>query len=63
MYVPRMRIERVVDVSTLKSGSELFDDALLPAASSRFLESSGHHLLFAWDDTVRPVGFICGIEG
>jgi hypothetical protein len=58
-----MRSERVVDFGTLKSGSELLDDDLLPAASSRFLEGSGHHLLFAWDDTVRPVGFICGIEG
>jgi aminoglycoside 3-N-acetyltransferase I len=57
-----MRIEPVVDIATLERGSELFDDPPLPAASSQFLERQGHHLLFAWEGTDRPVGFISGVE-
>jgi len=60
--VVTMRIQRVVDADTLGRGSELFDDRPLPAASLRFLTSPGHHLLFAWDDTDHPVGFISGVE-
>ena len=52
----------MVDIDTLERGSELFDDPPLPAASSQFLERSGHHLLFAWEGTDRPAGFISGVE-
>jgi aminoglycoside 3-N-acetyltransferase I len=57
-----MRIEPVTDVDTLERGAELFDNRPLPMSSYRFLASSGHHLLFAWDETDHPVGFISGVE-
>jgi ribosomal protein S18 acetylase RimI-like enzyme len=61
-YRVSVRIERVVDADSLERGSALFDDRPLPEASLRFLTSPGHHLLFAWDDTGYPVGFISGVE-
>jgi ribosomal protein S18 acetylase RimI-like enzyme len=61
-YRVSVRIERVVDADTLERGSALFDDRPLPEASLRCLTSPGHHLLFAWDDTGYPVGFISGVE-
>ncbi len=52
----------MADIETLLSGAELFDDRPQAAAASRFLDSPDHHLLFAWDDTDQPVGFISGVE-
>jgi ribosomal protein S18 acetylase RimI-like enzyme len=57
-----MRIERVVDVDTLGRGSDLFDDPPATGTSLGFLASPGHYLLFAWDDSNQPVGFISGVE-
>jgi aminoglycoside 3-N-acetyltransferase I len=57
-----MRIERVVDADTLGRGAGLFDDPPQPEFVTRFLGSPGHHLLFAFDEAGRPVGFISGVE-
>jgi pimeloyl-ACP methyl ester carboxylesterase/GNAT superfamily N-acetyltransferase len=57
-----MRINRVVDAETLGRGAELFDSPPVPAFVSRFLASPGHHLLYAWDDFDRAIGFVSGME-
>jgi aminoglycoside 3-N-acetyltransferase I len=57
-----MRIDRVVDAETLVRGAELFDSPPVPEFVSRFLASPVHHLLYAWDDSNRAVGFITGME-
>ena len=56
-----MRIERVIDVDTLERGAELFDDLPDRDASYKFLNTPGHHLLFAFEEE-RPVGFVSGAE-
>lgn len=56
-----MRIERVTDVETLERGAELFDDRPDHDVSLKFLNTPGHHLLFAFEDE-RPVGFASGAE-
>jgi hypothetical protein len=40
----------------------LFDDPPATGTSLGFLASPGHYLLFAWDDSNQPVGFISGVE-
>ncbi len=57
-----MRIERVTDAEVVLGAADLFDSPPLPAATARFLADPTHHLLFAYDDTGRPVGMISGIE-
>ncbi|MEV6842600.1 GNAT family N-acetyltransferase [Actinoplanes sp. NPDC051411] len=57
-----MRIERVGDVAAVLRGADLFDSPPLPAATEKFLAAPGHHLLFAYDDSGRPVGMISGVE-
>jgi ribosomal protein S18 acetylase RimI-like enzyme len=56
-----VRIERVTDVETLERGAELFDDRPDHDVSLKFLNTPGHHLLFAFEDE-RPVGFASGAE-
>ncbi|SDY83845.1 GNAT family N-acetyltransferase [Herbiconiux ginsengi] len=61
-----LRIERVTDAATVLRGAHLFDEAIDPAATERFLASPTHHLLFAYDDEVAdpmyPVGMISAAE-
>ena len=56
-----MRIAQVVDLETLERGAELFDERPDRDGASRFLNTPGHHLLFAFEDE-RPVGFASGAE-
>ena len=56
-----MRIEQVTDVQTLERGAELFDERPDRDGASRFLNTPGHHLLFAFEDEL-PVGFASGAE-
>ncbi len=49
------------DDAAVAAASGLFDRAADPMATRRFLATSGHHLLIAYEDGV-PVGFISGIE-
>lgn len=61
-----LRIERVSDAQTVLRGAHLFDEPVDAEATTRFLASSTHHLLFAYDDDVadaeHPVGMISGAE-
>lgn len=57
-----VRVERVVDAATIQRGAELFDQLPHRPHVSRFLAGSGHHLLFAWDEAGRAVGFISAME-
>jgi ribosomal protein S18 acetylase RimI-like enzyme len=57
-----MRIERITDAAAVHRGADLFDSPPLAATTERFLADPGHHLLFAYDDTGRPVGMISGVE-
>lgn len=49
------------DDEAVASISYLFDDESQIAATARFLNSPGHHLLVAYDDTTA-VGFVTGVE-
>lgn len=59
-----------VDVRTLGPGDEdavlaagfLFDGAPKPEATAAFLADDRHHLLIAYDESERPVGFVTGVE-
>lgn len=57
-----MRIERVVEAEAVRLGAELFDGPVQPAALARFLDSAGHHLLFAYGDDGDVIGMISGVE-
>ena len=57
-----MRIERIVEAAAVHAAVDLFDGPPLAAATERFLQSPGHHLLFAYDDAGRAVGMISGVE-
>jgi aminoglycoside 3-N-acetyltransferase I len=57
-----MRIERVTDPDAVHRAADLFDSPPQPAATTRFLAETNHHLLFAYDDSGRAVGMISGIE-
>jgi aminoglycoside 3-N-acetyltransferase I len=57
-----VRVDRVTDADVLARGADLFDELPRPGPTSRFLSSADHHLLFAWDDADRAVGFISGVE-
>jgi ribosomal protein S18 acetylase RimI-like enzyme len=50
------------DEAAVSAAEHLFDDSIDPAAASRFLAEPGHHLLVAYDDEERPVGFASGVE-
>ena len=49
------------DDEAVDSISYLFDDESQTAATARFLNAPGHHLLVAYDDTTA-VGFVTGVE-
>lgn len=59
-----------IDIRRLGPGDEqavlaaggLFDDALQPDATRRFLGLSNHHLLIAYDEDGTPLGFVSGVE-
>ncbi|MCW2540776.1 MAG: hypothetical protein JWN95_2501 [Frankiales bacterium] len=61
-YGKRMRIERVTDAAAVPAGSELFDGPPIPSATRRFLGSTDHHLLYAYDESDRVLGMISGVE-
>jgi ribosomal protein S18 acetylase RimI-like enzyme len=50
------------DDSAVTDASHLFDRSADPVATRRFLAEPGHHLLVAYDNAERPVGFVTGIE-
>ena len=50
------------DEAAVGAAEHLFDNAVNPAAAGRFLAEPGHHLLVAYDDEERPVGFVSGVE-
>lgn len=50
------------DEQAVHDARELFDDAPVPAATSRFLDAPDHHLLIAYDAAGRPLGFVSGVE-
>ena len=57
-----MRIERVTSAAEVHRAADLFDAPPLGPATERFLAQPGHHLLFAYDESGRPVGMISGVE-
>ena len=63
-----MQIERVVDAAAVDAARELFDEPPRATATEQFLNSPGHHLLFAYDDEAEVdgpavvVGMISGVE-
>jgi aminoglycoside 3-N-acetyltransferase I len=57
-----MRVERIVDSAAVHLAADLFDAPPLATATERFLADPTHHLLFAYDETGRPVGMISGVE-
>jgi ribosomal protein S18 acetylase RimI-like enzyme len=58
-----MRIVRLApgDEQLVLAGADLFDAPPTEGWSARFLESEGHHLLFALEDD-EPIGFVSGVE-
>lgn len=50
------------DDAAVSAATHLFDGPVDADAASRFLTERGHHLLVAYDDSERPVGFISGVE-
>ena len=57
-----MRIERIKDCAAVHAAADLFDAPPIAAATERFLDAPGHHLLLAYDEVGRPVGMISGVE-
>ena len=49
------------DDAAVDEAGHLFDNAIDPGATVRFLMEAGHHLLVAYDKE-RPVGFASGVE-
>jgi len=58
-----VKIERLGpdDVERALALEELLDGPPLAAATARFLQEAGHHLLVAFEDDV-PVGMVTGVE-
>lgn len=50
------------DDAAVAAAQHLFDEPADPAATRRFLEERNHHLLVAYDEARRPVGFVSGVE-
>jgi GNAT superfamily N-acetyltransferase len=50
------------DVALVDAAAELFDHALQPEATQRFLAAPGHHLLLAFGADAVPIGMVTGIE-
>src|SRR3954468_14178012 len=49
------------DIDAVVAASDLFDDPAVERFAQRFLDSEGHPLLVAYEDT-GPVGFVSGVE-
>jgi ribosomal protein S18 acetylase RimI-like enzyme len=49
------------DTAVVAAG-HLFDHRVDAEATARFLANPNHHLLVAYDDVGRPVGFVSGVE-
>jgi ribosomal protein S18 acetylase RimI-like enzyme len=49
------------DEDAVAAAAPLFDGPPDAAATRRFLDEPGHHLLLAYEDE-RPVGFVSGVE-
>ena len=52
----------MVEAEAVRVGAELFDGPLRRAALARFLDSAGHHLLFAYGADGDVIGMISGVE-
>ena len=50
------------DDAAVEAAGHLFDREVEAASTARFLADPGHHLLIAYDDEERPVGFVSGVE-
>lgn len=59
-----MRIRRATSVTELTAAEHLFDNPVRPEWAQRFLDTEGHHLYLAYEDTEPgvPVGFVSGVE-
>jgi len=63
MVPPGIAIRRIEpdEVDIVMAASDLFDDPADRSATERFLGSSDHHLLLAFEGD-RAVGFVSGVE-
>jgi ribosomal protein S18 acetylase RimI-like enzyme len=50
------------DDAAVAAAEHLFDQYVDARAAARFLAEPNHHLLVAYDDDGRPVGFVSGVE-
>ena len=50
------------DEEAVHAARALFDDAPEEQATRRFLAEPTHHLLVAYDEADRPMGFVSGVE-
>ena len=50
------------DEQLVHAAGELFDSAPNADATRRFLREPTHHLLIAYGDQARPLGFVTGVE-
>lgn len=50
------------DDAAVAGAEHLFDRSIDAEAAARFLAEPTHHLLVAYDDEGRPVGFVSGVE-
>lgn len=63
-----IRIQRAWSPEEVRAAAQLFDNEPNPQATERFLNSSDHHLLLAFDSTAAedaaraPIGMITGVE-
>ncbi|MEU9210169.1 GNAT family N-acetyltransferase [Streptomyces sp. NPDC048415] len=56
-----MEMRRAATVDELTDAEYLFDHPVRPEWAQRFLDTQGHHLYLAYEDS-SPVGFISGVE-
>jgi aminoglycoside 3-N-acetyltransferase I len=50
------------DDAAVAAAEHLFDRKVDAEATARFLAEPGHHLLVAYEDDEKPVGFVSGVE-
>jgi ribosomal protein S18 acetylase RimI-like enzyme len=50
------------DDAAVATAEHLFDHRVDAEATARFLADPNHHLLVAYDDAGRPMGFVSGVE-
>jgi ribosomal protein S18 acetylase RimI-like enzyme len=61
MHVDVRRLGPGDDAAVIAAGA-LFDDPPKADATAQFLADPRHHLLIAYDDAGRPIGFVSGVE-